>query len=191
MQYDPKKRLHGSLLRDHPFINIKKQEYDNHNLYMEAKMDISSAIEHFENKDYGDALVDAKKSVLELQIMHNLRSDAAEREKLKQKWKSYEEFVDKIITALLSQPDWDSKDGPISNEELRAQLASTPTLLTGFDIGIHGEMFLQEGNINKACEFFHKALQIILPLMKSEPSSVRKKALGIKVIQRQFELIFF
>lgn len=148
---------------------------------MEAKMDISSAIEHLENKDYGDALVDAKKSVLELQIMHNLRSDAAEREKLKQKWKSYEEFVDKIITALLSQPDWDSKDGPISNEEMRAQLASTPELLTGFDIGIHGEMFLQEGNINKACEFFHEALQIILPLMKSEPSSVRRKALGIKL----------
>lgn len=191
MQYDPKKRLHGSLLRDHPFINIQKQEYNHKDLYLRAKNNISSAIKRFENKDYGHALLDAKKSVLELQIMHNLSSNAAQREKLKLKWKSYEKFIDKIITALLSKPDLDSKDGPISNKEMREQLASTPRLLTGFDIGIHGEMYLQEGNRNKARELFHQALQIILPLMKSEPSSTRKKALAIKVIQRRFQLIFF
>lgn len=184
MQYDSKKRLQGQYLRRHPFIQIEKQEFNEENLLLKAKNDIKTAMVHLRNNNYGEALVNVNISVLELQIKHNLTTDASQREHLKQKWKYYEEFADQIITTLLCQPGWDPQEGPISNKELRSQLASTPSLLTGFDIGIQGEMYLQEGNINKARELFHEALLIMLPLMKTEPSSPRKKALGIKVIQK-------
>ncbi|XP_066259931.1 calcium/calmodulin-dependent protein kinase type 1B-like [Euwallacea similis] len=181
LTYDKSLRTQGDALRKHPFMNIEPQfvlQYENY-FFTRAKGHADSGFQHSKNNKFGEALVDAMQTVIELKIQYNLSETESDRMFLRKKWIDYEKFISYLERTLLTLPSFElNPTEVISDEAFRKHLTSTPRLADGFDIGCAAEMFLKEGNKEKALDMFHQALQAILPIMKKEPKSNRKEILG-------------
>ncbi|XP_050313812.1 serine/threonine-protein kinase ULK3-like isoform X2 [Anthonomus grandis grandis] len=183
LQFDKEERFCGVFIRRHPFVELKNCPYYGLKFMEDGSNHATEAVKYAAKGRYGESLVLGIQGILELKIQANLTEDPKLREYLFLKWTSFENFVlcQEKLLILSTACKLDPKSDVITHEEFRKHLISTPRILVGFDIGCDASMYLREGHKDRAINMFHQALQILLPLMKTEPDSNRKEILGRKI----------
>lgn len=185
LKYNPDERIGFEEFFKHEFldlIHIPTQEN-----YLTAIDLILEAIELDKKKQYSESLPKYREAIKYLQAFTPAETDVNKKALLEKRLNEYRTWADtleKVIQGTASVPQMSQQALPLSEAHFKSLYelsANTPKLATGLDIGTSAEMYLAENRQTIALQKFRAALNILIPLLETEPIGPRRDLLHLQV----------
>lgn len=193
LKYNPDERISFAEFYKHDFLDlIHIPTRDN---YLTAIELIQSAIELDETKLYGESLPKYKEAIKYLEGFIPAEKDPYKKLLLEMRLREYTKWANtltEVVQGKCAVPRTSQRTLPLAETHLKTlyQLCfTTPKLITALDIGTAAEMYMAEQRTQIALLKFKAALNIIIPLLETEPIGPRRCLLHAQVSCRLGRLV--
>ncbi|CAG9855435.1 unnamed protein product [Phyllotreta striolata] len=185
LQYDKQKRPSSEELVGHPFLDLKNEylvNKDNH--YIMGCDCLMKSVKLVAEKKFGQAYVEATEAILHLKIYaKTILSDEGMFAYLLQNIHYYSCYLSQIEIRIMIERDYEPINMPMLSERLRCMLSSTPALLTGYDMCLVGEMYINQGKNEEGVRKLKDGLEVLFMNIRQEPLGDRRIRLLKKMKQ--------
>lgn len=185
LKYSPDERIGFEDFFKHEFldlIHIPTQEN-----YLSAIELIQEAIELDKKEQYSESLPKYREAIKYLEAFIPAETDTNKKALLEMRLNEYNKWADtleEVLKGTISAPQLSQQTLPLTEthfKTLQEMAANTPKLATALDIGVSAEMYLAENRQPIALQKFRAALNILIPLLESEPIGPRRDLLHLQV----------
>lgn len=149
---------------------------------------IEEAILLDQTKQYSLSLPKYKEAIKYIEAFITIETDLNKKALLSVRYSEYNKWIETLTNIISGKTPVQQKPSQplphltgVQYELLRDLSVATPNIATALEIGNTGELYLAEGKKQLALEKFTSALSILIPLLGSEPSGIRKDVLHAQV----------
>lgn len=185
LKYNPDERIGFEDFFKHEFLDlIHIPTAEN---YLTAIDSIQEAIELDKKKHYSQSLPKYKEAIKYLEAFIPAETDVNKKALLEMRLREYNKWADtleQVVQGKISAPQTTQQTLPLTEMHIKTLYelsANTPKLATGLDIGTSAEMYLAEDRQSIALQKFRAALNILIPLLETEPIGPRRDLLHLQV----------
>ncbi|XP_055323910.1 serine/threonine-protein kinase ULK3 [Sitodiplosis mosellana] len=203
--HEPEQRISFQQFFDHPFLNLNHDASDE-NLGKAIQI-VTKAVEEDQKKNYREAYYAYCEGLQYFVPLIAAESDANKRQHLQQQATNYMERAEEIkrsfTEAFIQQKNVKSVNGQaeascssseenpvkqalkpnLNYKQLYSLFTSTPQVQHALEIGRQAELYSYEQNNSAALDRYTSALNVLVPLLKQEPSGQRREMLQKQVVE--------
>lgn len=156
--------------------------------YEHVKTLINEAAALEKEKKFSEALAKCKNAICFLEGFSYTESKLEQKKVINQKLIEYTRWCEKLTYLVGQASQQDAIKAPIITADNQYQTLynlckATPDIRNALDIGRVGEMYVLDGKKTIALEKITAALDILIPLINTEPSGMRKDMLHKQIQQ--------
>jgi len=173
----PDERIEFDDFFSHPFLDLEHMPSDE--TFRKASNIVAEAIRLDRNKEFVKAIKLYKESLEYFEPIIYYETDLSKKSKLKKSIGEYQRRCQELQSKLhrTRMPEATS-----SQHEQLVQLCQTsPSLLTGVEICMSGELYQMEGQLDVALEKITAGLGMLVSALQEEPKGNRRELLGQSV----------
>lgn len=186
LKFDPNERIEFEEFFKDEFIDLIHIASPEN--YMTAVNLIEEAILLDQTKQYSLSLPKYKEAIKYIEAFITIETDLNKKALLSVRYSEYNKWIETLTNIISGKTPVQQKPSQplphltgVQYELLRDLSVATPNIATALEIGNTGELYLAEGKKQLALEKFTSALSILIPLLGSEPSGIRKDVLHAQI----------
>ncbi|XP_022901335.1 serine/threonine-protein kinase ULK3 [Onthophagus taurus] len=176
--YNPQERIDFEAFFEHEFLNINYCPCEEN--FSKVRQLMMKSFEFESEGKHKEALYVCQKAICYMECFVNFEPNKVRKQLLLIKLNDYKEYEEKLRNAVANKTTMMIGANNHFNS-LQMTFRGTPQVTTAVEIGMAAEMYYLEGKKEIALTKFLSALDILMPLLHTEPNGPRKEILSKQI----------
>lgn len=185
LKYNPAERIGFDDFFNHEFLQLNYLPCPENYERVKSIVNEGTALE--KSKKFPEALTKCEEAICYLEGFSCTETNPEQKKVVAEKITEYKRWREQLIYLIEQSAQGASKSTVVTSESQYQALynlcKATPNIKNALDIGRVAEMYVLDGKTSIALDKITAALDILLPLMNTEPPGVRKDMLHKQIQQ--------